>query len=121
MEVYHSLCLIYSGEYGDSYFDPSLSEFYAKKSYRLKPSKTTKEQLGSIYFQNEKYKEAVNIFKELYSKEPTNKKFQFFLGQCLYFAGNEKLGEFHMKSAAERDEACKLMFQEIFESEQTIE
>ena len=121
MEVYHSLCLIYSGEYGDAYFNPSLSEFYAKKSYKLKPSKTTKAQLGSIYFQNEKYKEAVSIFKELYTKEPTNKKFEFFLGQCLYFDGNEKLGETHMKSAADRDGECKLMYSEIFESEQNFE
>ena len=121
MEVYHTLCLIYSGEYGDAYFNPELSEFYAKKSYKLKPSKTSKEQLGSIYFQNEKYPEAVRIFKELYAKEPTNKKFEFYLGQCLYFAGEEKSGEKHMLSAAERDEKCKVMYNEIFEIGQDLE
>jgi tetratricopeptide (TPR) repeat protein len=121
MEVYHTLCLIYSGEYGDAYFDPTLSEYYAKKSFKLKPSNTSKEQLGSIYFQNEKYKEAVKIFKELYAKDPTNKKFEFYLGQCLYFAGEEKEGEAHMQSAAERDESCKLMYHEIFEIGQNLD
>ena len=115
MEVYHTLCLIYSGEYGDAYFEPQLSEFCAKKSFKLNPSNTTKEQLGSIYFQNEKYVEAVKIFTELYSKEPTNKRFEFFLGQSLYFAGDERGGENHMKNAAERDETCKAMYHEIFE------
>ena len=121
MEVYHTLCLIYSGEYGDAYFDPILAEFYAKKSFKMKPSNTTKEQLGSVYFQNEKYKEAVRIFNDLYKKNPSNKKIEFYLGQCLYFAGDEKIGENHMQSAAERDEACKLMYDEIFDIGQNIE
>lgn len=121
MEVYHTLCLIYSGEYGDAYFDPALSEYYAKKSFKIRPSKTTKEQLGSVYFQNEKYKEAVKIFKDLFIKDPTNKKIEFYLGQCLYFAGEEKEGEAHMKSAADRDDACKSMYHEIFDISQNVE
>ncbi len=121
MEVYQTLCLIYSGEYGDAYFEPQLSEVCAKKSVKLSPSNTTKEQLGSIYFQNEKYVEAVKIFAELYSKEPTNKRFEFFLGQSLYFAGDERGGENHMKKAAERDEECKAMYHEIFEIGQNID
>lgn len=121
MEVYHTLCLIYSGEYGDAYFEPQLSEVCAKKSVKLSPSNTTKEQLGSIYFQNEKYVEAVKIFAELYSKDPTNKRFEFFLGQSLYFAGDERGGENHMKKAAERDEECKAMYHEIFEIGQNID
>jgi len=121
MEVYHTLCLIYSGEYGDAYFDPKLSEYYAKKSYWMKPSSLSKEQLGSVYFQNEKYKEAVKLFKELYFKDPTNKKIEFYLGQSLYFAGEEKNGQAYMLSAAERDEACKLMYQEIFEIGENLE
>ncbi len=120
MEVYHTLCLIYSGEYGDAYFEPQLSEFCAKKSVKLKPSNETKEQLGSIYFQNEKYVDAVKIFTELYSKEPTNKRYEFFLGQSLYFAGDERGGENHMKKAAERDTECKAMYHEIFEIGQNI-
>ncbi len=121
MEIYQTLCLIYSGEYGDAYFDPELSEFCAKKSFQLKPSNTTKEQLGSIYFQNEKYVKAVAIFTELYSKEPTNKKYEFYLGQSLYFAGDERGGENHMKKASERDEECKAMYHEIFEIGQHLD
>lgn len=121
MEVYHTLCLIYSGEYGDAYFEPQLSEICAKKSFKLNPSNTTKEQLGSIYFQNEKYVDAVKIFTELYSKDPSNKRYEFFLGQSLYFAGDERGGENHMKKAAERDESCKEMYHEIFEIGQHIE
>ena len=121
MEVYHTLCLIYSGEYGDAYFDPELSEYCAKKSFQINPSNTTKEQLGSIYFQNEKYVKAVAIFAELFSKEPTNKKYEFYLGQSLYFAGDERGGENHMKKAAERDEECKAMYHEIFEIGQQLD
>ena len=121
MEVYHTLCLIYSGEYGDAYFEPQLSEFCAKRSVKLKPSNETKEQLGSIFFQNEKYVDAVKIFTELYSKEPSNKRYEFFLGQSLYFAGDEHGGENHMKKAAERDAECKAMYHEIFEIGQHLE
>jgi tetratricopeptide (TPR) repeat protein len=121
MEVYHTLCLIYSGEYGDAYFNPELSEFYAKKSFKISPSEITKEQLGSVYFQNEKYVQAVKVFTELYFSDPSNKKYEFYLGQSLYFAGDERGGEKHMKQAADRDETCKAMYHEIFEIGQQIE
>jgi hypothetical protein len=38
------------------------------------------------------------------------------MGQALYFDGNENRGLYLMKQAAERDDSCKIMFQEIFEN-----
>lgn len=114
MEVFSLFCSIYSGDYGDAYFDPVLAERYAKKAYHLNPCKITKEQLGAVYFQNERYARAVRIFKELSGAVPTDQRYKFYLGQSLFFCGKESQGVWYMKQAAERDDSCKVMFKEIF-------
>ena len=115
-EIYNRYCSIYSGEYGEIFFDPELAEKNAVLACKIKSGRIVKEQLGSIYFQNEKYKQSARIFNELIGKYPQNKKYTFYMGQALYFDGNENRGLYLMKQAAERDDSCKIMFQEIFEN-----
>ena len=115
-EIYNRYCSIYSGEYGEIFFDPDLAEKNAVLACKIKSGRIVKEQLGSIYFQNEKYKQSARIFNELVLKYPQNKKYTFYMGQALYFDGNEIRGLDLMKQAAERDDSCKIMFQEIFEN-----
>jgi tetratricopeptide (TPR) repeat protein len=115
-EVYNRFCSVYSGEYGEVFFEPDLAEKNALIACKIKPNRIVKEQLGSIYFQNEKYHHSARIFNELVKKYPENKKYTFFMGQALYFDGNENRGLDLMKQAAERDDSCKVMFQEIFEN-----
>ncbi len=115
-EVYNRYCSVYSGEYGEVFFDPDLAEKNAVIACKIKPNRIVKEQLGSIYFQNEKYTNSARIFKELAKKYPQNKKYTFYMGQAIYFDGNESKGIELMKQASERDDSCKVMFQEIFEN-----
>ena len=115
-EIYNRYCSVYSGEYGEVFFDPDLAEKNAVIACKIKPNRIVKEQLGSIYFQNEKYSNSARIFKELAKKYPQNKKYTFYMGQAIYFDGNESKGIELMKQASERDDSCKVMFQEIFEN-----
>ena len=115
-EVYIALCSIYSGAYGDAFFDPIKSEYYALKAYHLSKNIVAKEQLGSVYFQNEKYLKAIRIYQNLLSEFPDNQLYSFYYGESLFFLGDEKNGMKRMRNAADRDDSCKVMFQEIFES-----
>lgn len=115
-EIYNRYCSVYSGEYGEVFFDPELAEKNAVIACKINPGRIVKEQLGAIYFQNEKYHSSARIFKELVKKYPQNKKYTFYMGQAIYFDGNEVKGMELMKQAADRDDSCKVMFQEIFEN-----
>lgn len=115
-EIYNRYCSVYSGEYGEVFFDPELAEKNAVLACKIKPGRIVKEQLGSIYFQNEKYHQSARVFKELVRKYPQNKKYTFYMGQAIYFDGDENNGLYLMKQAAERDDSCKVMFEEIFEN-----
>ena len=115
-EVYNRYCSVYSGEYGDVFFEPELAEKNAIIACKIKSNRIVKEQLGAIYFQNEKYHHSARIFNELVKKYPQNKKYTFYMGQAIYFDGNENKGMDLMRQAAERDDSCKVMFQEIFEN-----
>lgn len=115
-EIYTALCSIYSGAYGDAFFNPIKSEFYAVKAFHLSKNTVSKEQLGSVYFQNEKYAKAKRIYQDLSREFPDNQLYSFYYGQSLFFSGDENQGLSRMKKAAERDDSCSVMFQEIFES-----
>jgi tetratricopeptide (TPR) repeat protein len=115
-EVYNRYCSVYSGEYGEVFFEPELAEKNAILACKIKPGRIVKEQLGSIYFQNEKYNQSARVFKELVKKYPENKKYTFYMGQAIYFDGNESRGMDLMRNAADRDDSCKVMFEEIFDN-----
>jgi len=113
-EVACLLSQIHSGNYGEGFFDLSKAEKYALRAFRLNQNNSNKEQLGTVYFEAEKYKLATKIFKEMYYQESNNHFYKFYYGQSLFFEGKEKKGFQLMKSAAENNDSCKLMFDEIF-------
>jgi tetratricopeptide (TPR) repeat protein len=113
MEVYNNLSLIYAGNYGEEFVNMNLAIKNAEKAYELNKIDINKEQLASVYFQNENFDKAKQLFKELFDKHPEVKIYQFYYGQSIYFSGNEDLGIEMMEQAAERDSACKKMFEDL--------
>lgn len=113
-EIASLLSQIYAGNYGEGCFDLPKAEKYALRAFRLNQNNFNKEHLGSVYFDAEKYKLAAKIFREMYYQESDNNFYQFYYGQSMFFEGNEKKGFQLMSSAAEKNDSCKLMFDEIF-------
>ena len=116
IEISNLLCAVYSGEYDDVFFDPENAEKFAKKAFELRPNRKSKEQLGRVYFQNEKYLNAAKLFSELVYSCPSNLFYQFYFGQALFFNGEESRGIPYMKKAASKNDSCLFMFNEIFSS-----
>jgi tetratricopeptide (TPR) repeat protein len=115
MEVYNNLSLIYAGNYGEEFVSLDLALSNAEKAYELNKNDVNKEQLASVYFQKENFSKALNLFKELYEKHPEVKMYQFYYGQSLYFSGNEELGIKMMEEAAERDENCRKLLEDLID------
>lgn len=113
MEIYNNLSLIYAGNYGESYLNLDKALSNARKAFELKNHEINQEQLASVYFQREDFKKAAMLFLDLSKKHPESKLYQFYYGQCLYFQGKEAMGIDLMKDAADRDEKCKILFNEL--------
>lgn len=113
MEIYNNLSLIYAGNYGEKYINLDKALKNAVKACELKNNEINQEQLASIYFQREDFIKAGALFLELSEKHPESKIYQFSYGQCLYFQGKEDKGIELMKDAAERDEKCRVLFDEL--------
>lgn len=113
MEANNNLSLLYSGTYDEKFINLNAAIFYAGKAYDANPTATNKEQMASIYFQMENFKQAAKLFSELSNQFPQVKMHQFNYGQCLYFSGKEDEGIALMEDAAERDELCRELFEEL--------
>ncbi|MFN5417162.1 MAG: hypothetical protein ACK5B9_08910 [Flavobacteriia bacterium] len=115
MEVWNNMSLIYSGAYDSTYLNLNLAIVYAQKAYDIKQNATNKEQLASVLFQMENFQSAGNLYASLSKEFPQVKMHQFNEGQCLYFAGKEEEGKKMMEEAAERDEKCRLLLEELIQ------
>lgn len=115
MELYNNLSLIYAGNYGEKFSNLKLAIKNAEKAYELSKIDINKEQLASVYFQNEDFNKALKLFKELMDKHPEVKMYQFYYGQSLYFSGKEDQGIEMMEEAASRDNQCKKLFNELID------
>lgn len=113
MEVYNNLSLIYAGNYGESFENLAKALENAQKAYKLSPNAVNQEQLASVYFQLENYDKAIELFRELSTRFPAIKLYQFYEGQSLYFSGKEDEGLELMQQAADRDENCRKLFEEL--------
>lgn len=113
-EIAHLFSQVYTGEYGEGYFDLLKAEDYSVRAFQLKKSNTNKEQLAAVYFEAEKYRLASKMYKEMYFQEPNNNFYQFYYGQALFFDGKENKGFQLMKGVADKNDSCKVMFDEIF-------
>jgi tetratricopeptide (TPR) repeat protein len=112
-EVYNSLSLIYAGSYGDKYIELNKALVNAKSAFKIVPSDIHLEQLASVYFQLEDFPKAQKHFKTLYEKHPEIKWYQFYYGQSMYFNNDEEKGIELMKEAAERDDECKALLEDL--------
>jgi tetratricopeptide (TPR) repeat protein len=113
MEVYNNLSLIYAGNYGEKYIDLPRSLENANNAFRINPLPVNQEQLASVYFQMENFSKASSLFKSLFESFPEVKMYQFNYGQSLFFLGKEDQGIDLMQKAAERDEKCKILFNQL--------
>jgi tetratricopeptide (TPR) repeat protein len=113
MEIYNNLSLIYAGNYGEKHINLDKALSNAIKAYELKNNEINQEQLASVYFQRENFIKSGALFLDLSDKHPESKIYQFYYGQCLYFQGKENKGIELMKDAADRDEKCRVLFEEL--------
>jgi tetratricopeptide (TPR) repeat protein len=113
MAVYNSLGMIYSGKYGARYENVSKALENNKKAYELSPRDPLAEALAFSYMNADKYSESLPLWKKLRSSQPANMEYLFHEGVALYFLGQEDKGMEQMESAADRNENCRKMYQEM--------
>lgn len=112
-EILSNLAIIYSGNYGEKFMNLNQALDVAKKAISRSNSTSNQELLGSIYLELDQYEKAKLIYQKLYAENPTVKMYQFKHGLSMYFLGDEDSGIEAMKEAADRDDACRLLFESI--------
>jgi tetratricopeptide (TPR) repeat protein len=116
-EILTNLAIIYSGNYGEKFMNLNQALDVAKKAVSRSNSTSNQELLGSIYLELDQYEKAKLIYQKLYTENPTVKMYQFKHGLSMYFLGDEDSGIEAMKEAADRDDACRLLFESIVNNE----
>lgn len=114
MTVYNNLGMIYSGKYGKRYENHDLAILNNKKAYELAKREPLGEALAFSYMNAERYEESIRIWKELQAMAPANMEYVFHEGVSLYFSDQEEKGEELMQYAADRDENCRYMLEEMY-------
>lgn len=114
MSVYNNLGMIYSGKFGHKYENLDLAISNNKKAYELAKREPLGEALAFSYMNAERYTEAIPVWKELQTMAPANMEYVFHEGVCLYFSGKEEEGEKLMEKAADRDDRCREMLEEMY-------
>jgi tetratricopeptide (TPR) repeat protein len=112
-EILSNLAIIYSGNYGEKFMNLNQALDVAKKAISRSNSTSNQELLGSIYLELDQYEKAKLIYQKLYAENPTVKMYQFKHGLSMYFLGDEDSGIEAMQYAADRDDACRLLFESI--------
>lgn len=113
MAIYNSLGMIYSGSYGDDYTDYNKALENNLKAYDISPREPLEEALATSYMNLEKYKESIPFWESLIAKNPSKMEYHFQLGVAFLFSGKEEEGEKKLEYAADRDENCRRMLDEM--------
>lgn len=113
MAIYNSLGMIYSGSYGEKYTDYKKALENNLKAYDLAPRAPLAEALATSYMNLERYKESIVLWEKLIAQNPSKMEYQFQLGVAFLFSGREEEGENKIDYAAERDENCRRMLNEM--------
>jgi tetratricopeptide (TPR) repeat protein len=115
MAIFNSLGMIYSGSYGDEFtnFEKALENNL--KAYELAPREPLAEALATSYMNLERYKKSIPIWEKLIGENPAKMDYHFQLGVAFLFSGREEEGEKKIDYAAERDEYCRQMLNEMLE------
>jgi tetratricopeptide (TPR) repeat protein len=113
MAIYNSLGMIYSGSYGDEFanYEKALENNF--QAYTLSPREPLAEALATSYMNLDNYKESIALWKKLIEMNPAKMEYHFQLGVALLFSGQEEEGEKKMEYAADRDENCRKMLDEM--------
>ncbi|MFA7274146.1 MAG: hypothetical protein WC044_09765 [Crocinitomicaceae bacterium] len=113
MAIYNSLGMIYSGSYGGEFTNYEKALENNLKAYELSPREPLAEALATSYMNVEKYKESIPLWEKLIEMNPVKMEYHFQLGVALLFSGQEEEGEKKMEYAADRDENCRKMLDEM--------
>jgi len=113
MAIYNSLGMIYSGKYGIRYENLPKALINNKKAYELSQREPLAEALALSYMNLDQYKESLPIWKKLTEMNPSKMEYMFQEGVALYFSGHQIEGEEKMQRAADRDENCRRMLNEM--------
>lgn len=111
---YNNLGIIYSGKYGRKFENEALALQNNKKAFELEKREPLGVSLAFTYMNANRYSEALPIWKELQKLAPGNMEYVFHEGVCLYFSGKEDDGTSLMEKAADRDDKCREMLEEMY-------
>lgn len=115
MAPYNSLGMIYSGKYGEAFTDYGKALDNNKKAYEIAPRDPLAEALALSYMNTDQYAESLTYWRIVRKSQPANMEYLFQEGVALYFSGDEETGEQQMREAAERDENCRRMLNEMMQ------
>jgi tetratricopeptide (TPR) repeat protein len=113
MAIYNSLGMIYSGKCGVKFEDQQKALINNKKAYELSQREPLADALATSYMNVNKYKESIPLWESLIKQNPSKMDYHFQLGVAFLFSGQQEKGEEKMEFAAERDENCQRMLDEM--------
>lgn len=113
METYSNLNLIYNGNYGEKFMNLPKALKSAQKAFELNASAANQEQLASVYFQLENFNESTWHYTALMKKFPEVQLYRFYAGHSMFLEGKADEGIALMEAAADRDEQCRQMLDEL--------
>ena len=113
MAIYNSLGMIYSGKYGMKFENQQKALINNKKAYELSQREPLADALATSYMNVDKYEESIPLWESLIKQNPAKMDYHFQLGVALLFSGQQEKGEEKMEYAAERDENCRRMLDEM--------
>ncbi len=113
MAIYNSLGMIYSGKNGAKFQDLEKALLNNQKAYELSQREPLADALATSYMNLNRFKESIPLWEELVQVNPAKMEYHFQLGVALYFSGQEEEGEKKMEYAAERDDNCRRMLNEM--------
>ncbi len=113
MAVYNSLGMIYSGKYGKKHLDLNKALLNNQKAYEISQREPLADALATSYMNLDRFNESIPLWESLIKINPSKMEYHFQLGVALYFSGQEEKGEEKMEFAAERDDYCRKMLNEM--------
>ncbi len=84
-----------------------------KKAYELSQREPLADALATSYMNVNKYKESIPLWESLIKQNPSKMDYHFQLGVAFLFSGQQEKGEEKMEFAAERDENCQRILDEM--------
>jgi len=113
MAIYNSLGMIYSGSYGEEFTNYEKALENNLKAYEITSREPLEEALATSYMNLERYKKSIPFWIRLIEKNTSKMEYHFQLGVAYLFSGKEEEGEKKIEYAADRNENCRKMLDEM--------